>query len=134
MSITRFNKGVVKFTFKAGEDFKYRTLKELYKENGQDKVYKVKGLYINTKSKFGNAPVAVTDELYVNLPKHLLETIEDIRKDEKLVEDINNDLVGFTIYEYHNEDYNNKGYSINWVELEESEHEGFSSTDEDIPF
>ena len=117
MSITKFNKKAVSFDFKAGEDFKYKSLKDLYVENGEDKIYKVNALYINTSGIYGEQPLAITDEEFVNLPKHLLGTVEEIRNNEELVNDINNGKVGFEIYEYNSKTYNRIAYSINWLEL-----------------
>lgn len=117
MSITKFNKKAVSFNFKAGEDFIYKSLKDLYLENGKDKIYKVNALYINTSGIYGEQPLAITDDEFVNLPTHLLGTVEEIREDENLVNDINNGKVGFEIYEYNSKRYNRKAYSINWLEL-----------------
>ena len=47
----------------------YTNLQTLYKENGPDKVYQVKGVYISTFSKFDpEAPIAALYNTYVNLP------------------------------------------------------------------
>lgn len=35
------------FNFRVPESFKYKTLEELYKQNGENHVYTVKALYIN---------------------------------------------------------------------------------------
>ena len=118
MSITRFNKNFVHFTFKAGEDFKYYSLKDLYEMNGKDAVYRVNALYINDTGYYGKTPLAVGDEYYINLPSHLVDTVEEIRADEDLVNDINNGKVGFKIYEYYVKKYNKKAYSVNWIELD----------------
>ena len=100
MSISRFNNEVVKFEFEPSKDFTFRTLEELYKVNGKDEVYTVKGLFINTKGMYGDNPVIVCSEYYVSLPNHLVDAVEEIRRDKQLVDDINNDKVGFEIYEY----------------------------------
>ena len=118
MSITRFNKKYVHFTFKPSEDFKYYSLKELYEKYGKDAVYRVNALYINDTGYYGKTPLAVGDKFYINLPSHLVDTVEEIRADEDLVNDINNGKVGFKIYEYYSKRYNKKGYSVHWVELD----------------
>ena len=87
MSITRFNNENVRFDFEPSKDFEYKTLEELFKTNGKDKVYLVKGVFINTKSRFGDSAVAVCEEYYVNLPSHLVSTVREIREDNKLVDD-----------------------------------------------
>lgn len=117
MSITRFNNENVKFDFEPSKNFEYKTLVELYKANKKDKVYEVKGLFINTKSKFGDSPVAVTEKFYVNLPSHMTNTVREIREDVGLIADINNGKIGFTIYEYEQKKYKKTCYSINWVDI-----------------
>ena len=117
MSVTRFNNDVAKFAFEPSKDFAFKTLEELYKENGKDKVYTVKGMYINTKGMYGANPVIVCDDCYVSLPKHLMDTVKEIRGDLQLVNDINNGKVGFEIYEYVQPTYNRTCYSINWLDI-----------------
>lgn len=117
MSISRFNNEVVKFDFEPSKDFEFKTLEELYKTNGKEKVYTVKGMFINDKSRYGDSPIVVGETSFINLPKHLLNVVNEIRQDNKLVDDINNNKVGFTIYEYHQEKYNRTCYSVNWIDL-----------------
>ena len=117
MSVTKFNNDIAKFVFEPSKDFTFKTLEELYKENGKDKVYTVKGMYINTKGMYGANPVIVCGEYYVSLPKHLISTVKEIRGDRQLVNDINNDKVGFEIYEYVQHNYNRTCYSINWLDI-----------------
>ena len=117
MTISKFNVSVPKFNFKAGDDFEYKSLKDLFLTNGGKEIYRIRALYINTKSVYGESPVAVCDNFYVNLPNHLLNVVKEIQADEKLVEDINNGISGFTIYEYHPKAYNRTCYSVNWIDL-----------------
>ena len=108
------NKGN-KFNFTIPENFKYKKLSELVQENGYDYVYRVNAVYINTRSKYGNAPVIATDCELVNLPNHLMPICEHIRSDKDCIEAINNGTLGFKIYSYQ------RGtatyYSVNWVDL-----------------
>lgn len=117
MSVTRFNSDVAKFVFEPAEDFEFKTLGELYKENGKDAVYTVRGAYINTKGMYGENPVIVCDDCYVSLPKHLTQTVKEIRADKQLVDDVNNGKVGFEIYEYVQKTYKKTCYSINWLDI-----------------
>lgn len=130
MSITNFNETVAYFDYDREKKRAYVSLETLYTENGKDEVYKVLGLYIN-ESKFGVQGSAVLDEIQVNLPKHLVPVIKEIRSNDKLVNDINNGAVGFQIYKYIPKNYNNECYSIKWVDIEV---EDFTTTDEEIPF
>ena len=131
MTITRFNAGNLYFVYDKEKSRPYTNLETLYKENGKDKVYKVLGLYIN-EGKFGEQGSAVLEDVQVNLPKHLVPVIKEIRSDENLVDDINQGLVGFKIYKYYTKKYGREAYSINWVDIEP---EDFTEVDDDdIPF
>lgn len=130
--ITDFNEVIAYFTYDKEKQRPYVNLKDLYKEYGKDKVYQVLGLYIND-SKFGKQGSAVLDDVQVNIPKHMTEVIEQIRADEKIVDDINRGAVGFVIYEYQPRNYDITAYSIRWVDIEVED--GFTPTsNDDIPF
>ena len=131
MSITRFNENIVYFTYDKEKSRPYTNLETLYKKHGENKVYKVLGLYIN-EGKFGEQGSAVLEDEQVNLPKHLVPVIKEIRSDEKLVSDINAGLVGFKIYKYHTKKYGVNAYSITWVDIEPDD---FTDVDiDDMPF
>lgn len=132
MTISRFNESIAYFTYDKEKSRPYTDLETLYKEHGKEKVYKVLGLYIN-EGKFGKQGSAVLEDEQVNLPKHLVNVINEIRSDEKLVSDINAGAVGFVIYEYIPKNYPNmKAYSIRWEDIEV---EDFTEvTDGNIPF
>ena len=101
------------------DGFEYKKLEELYKE-GKVNIFPLKALYINTKGKFGDRPLAVTDKCFVNLPNHLLETVREMLNDAELIEAINADKVAFEIYAYEDKTYNKLCYSINWVDCDEA--------------
>lgn len=124
----KFNKGS-KFNARANKDSVYKSLKEL---GASDKVYIVRNLYINEKSKYGKAPVVLIDDCktLVNLPKHLLEVVEDMRKDVQVIDAINNGEVGFSIYEYDGK--NGSGFSVNWKDIQPDFRNEI--TDKDLPF
>lgn len=104
------------YTFKQlNKDTPFIELSELYKHG--DKVFIVRGLYINTKGVYGDNPTVVLDKYFVNLPKHLLNTVKEMRQDNEVTEGINNGKVGFKIYEYTQESYRRKCYSVIWVEI-----------------
>ena len=111
---TKYNKGI-KFTFKTADDVQYVSLEELYKQN-PEQIHDVKALYINTKSRFGDAPcVAVDPVIIVNLPKHLLETVKEMISDNECVDAINNNEVKFKIYSYNDSTFNKTCYSVEWL-------------------
>ena len=111
---TKFNKGI-KFTLKTADDVQYVSLEELYCEDPKQ-IHDVKALYINTKSKFGDAPcVAVDPVIIVNLPKHLLETVKEMINDAECVQAINNNEVKFKIYSYKDSNFSKTCYSVKWL-------------------
>lgn len=111
---TKFNKGN-KFIFKPSKDAVYLSLEELFNKD-PDAAHPVRALYINTKSKFGDAPVVVVDSLVmVNLPKHLMDTVKEMINDINCVDAINNGEVSFKVYSYRDTAYNKLCYSVNWL-------------------
>lgn len=114
MSITsKYNKGNL-FTHRTNGNETYITLKELYQETGKNPT-RVLNFYINNKSKFGDYPIAVTERYLVNLPKHLLATVQEMLQDGEIASLANSGKLGFMIYQYTGK--NGDGYSVNWVEL-----------------
>ena len=97
------------------EGFTFFGLSDLFNNEGAGVIYPVKGLYINTKSKFGAAPVIISDDKFINLPSHLCEEVRSILSNPEDVEDIKAGHVGVTIYEYIS--HNRKCYSINWEDM-----------------
>ena len=107
-------------------DFPYYSLEDIYQND--DKVYPVRGIYLNKKSLYGPAYVLATDGFYVNLPDHLNDDCADILKDKVAIADINRKVVGFKIYKYIQKKYNKECYSITWVDVDPSDFE-----DADVP-
>lgn len=99
------------------KDYVFTSLGELYKEFGEKKEYKLQGIYINSKSKFGPQPVAIIEGCLVNLPPHMLEQVKTIINDPEQVEDINKGTAGFTIYSYKNKKFGNDCYSVNFIDI-----------------
>ena len=117
MSITKFNKS--ELLFNDNERFEeFKTLEELFKENGQEEIYIVKGVYLYT-STYGDGCFIKSDGFNISLPSYMVERVKNIREDKESVEDINNDKVGVNIYSYNLPDkYPDKVfYSINFIEL-----------------
>src|SRR5699024_435609 len=115
MSIfAKYNKGSG-FDFETPEHFKYKNLKELYHPN-IDNTFKINAMFINTKSKFGNAPVVVTDNELINLPMHLTGTVEQMISDDEIVQAVNNGKAGIEIYEYTSNKWGTH-YSVEFVEI-----------------
>lgn len=102
--------GERKFKFDLPKEFQYVKLMDLYSANGENHVYKINALYINTKSKFGKSFVIATDNELVNLPMFMTNDFDDLYHDSEFCELVNNGVVGFIIYEYENN--NGINYSI----------------------
>lgn len=104
------------FTFEIPENFEYTNLRDLANKNGLETVYQVNALYINTKGKYGDAPVIATNCELVNAPQHLTDTVKDVLKDGESLALINNGKVGFNIYEYLHPQHG-VCYGLSWLDL-----------------
>ena len=115
MGITKFNKGDMLFTNSERYD-EFKTLKELYEENGKEKRYLITGLY-TYKSVYGEGCFAKSEGFNISLPFHMVKTVKEIREDEESIEQINNGEVFIEIYTYSLPDKypNKKFYSVNFV-------------------
>ena len=113
----KYNKGGIRFNVDI-EGFTFCNLKDLY-DRVKDELIPINGIYINTKGRFDNHPVAIVSaySLLVDLPPHLTADVEEMLKDEEVVDAIRNNKVGFTIHEYTQETYNKKCYGIHWEDI-----------------
>lgn len=98
-------------------DFEYISLAELYGQD-QDKVHVIRGIYINTKSKYGAAPVFAIDGYFVNVPAHLLDTCQEMLQDDETIDLINAGKAGFTIYIYHNDKFKIDCFGVEFVDID----------------
>ena len=96
-------------------DFKWVDLETLFNTD-PDKQYTLLGLFTKG-SKFGKEPDAIIDGFKVNLPRHLLDTVNDMLDDNQVIEAIKAGKVGFKIYSYHSSTYNKDAYSVTWLDL-----------------
>ena len=97
------------------KDFKWVDLKTLFNTD-PDKQYTLLGLFVKG-SKFGKEPDAIINGFKVNLPRHLLDTVNDMLDDNQVIEAIKAGKVGFKIYSYHSNVYNKDAYSVTWLDL-----------------
>ena len=116
MGITKFNKSELLFKDTEKLDT-FKSLEELFNENGADEKYLVKGVY-TFESSYGKGSFIKSEEFNISLPTHLVDTIKSIREDKESVDEINEDKVYVEIYSYTLPDkYPNKVfYSINFTE------------------
>lgn len=100
-------------------DWEYKSLAELFEDNGEDYVYPLYGFYINKKSEYGDAPVAYSDGYFVNLPQFMTDEVREMLKDEADIADIKANRVGFKIYSYDKTvgKKTKTCYSVNWIDM-----------------
>lgn len=107
------------FSFeKLNKDFNnnYMGLKELYELNGEERVYVIKGCWINTKSEYvKEAPVIIINGTNVNVPKHQLDTIKAILASPDAMASIARGEAGFSIESYKTTD---TFYKVHFVDIE----------------
>ena len=98
--------------------------------------YTILAVFINTKGKFGDQGLFVTDDFQVNLPPHLLDLSHDLRQDQEIIDAINNRELAFEIYQYNGK--NGVGYSLNLVPSEQPQQDDTKgrafNNDESVPF
>lgn len=97
------------------KDFKWVKLETLYNTD-PDKTYTLLGLFVKG-SKYGKEPDAIIDGFKVNLPRHLLDTVNDMLDDDQVIDAIKAGKVGFKIYSYHSNSYDKDAYSVTWLDL-----------------
>ena len=101
-------------------DFDYHSIEELTEQPGdepEDRVYVVRGIYINKKSLYDPSPVIALDDCYVNFPAHLLDVCQEMMSDRAVVDAINEGHCGFRVTKYHQKRFNKDCYSVEWVDL-----------------
>lgn len=98
-------------------DFDYTSLEELFNRDGEGMVYKVRGLYIGTKSNYDpETPILATDSEYVNLPVHHLDEVKAMLKDATAIKAINDGECGFTIEKYYQKRFKKDCYAAVWCD------------------
>lgn len=112
--LDKYNKGNP-FNFEAPEDFEFVKPKDIFEDKKEENKRTLKALFINTKSKFGDSPVAVTNTELVNLPNHMSDDVRAMMNDDEVVEMINNDEVMIEIYTYENS--YGTCYGVKFVEI-----------------
>lgn len=109
----KYNKVVNIFALNTN-NFAYRGLDEL--ELG--KTYIVRGMHINPKTTFGDAPVIWLDDCFVNLPNHMTSTIRDMLNDPDVVDVCDNGRLGMEVYTYVADKYNKTCFGVHFVDVE----------------
>ena len=120
MSIaSKYNHGA-RFNVQFSAETPFKSLADLYNNNGAGYVYLLRALFINRKSHYGDAPVAVVGEgknmVKVNLPRFMLDTVQQMLLDTEFIEAVNNKAVGFNIYPYDKD--GRTCFSVSWLDVE----------------
>lgn len=104
------------------QGFNYVSLKDVYASEG-DKPYPIKGLFINTKGKYGSEAVAIGDHILINLPNYCVDDVEDMLKDDVVIDAIKQGRVGIKSVPYTN-NFSKQAdgtiktfYKVVWVDL-----------------
>lgn len=95
--------------------FDYVNLEDLYSRDGGDTVYRVKGVYIGTKSQYDDeTPLIAIDDCYVNLPQHQLPDIKNMLANKTAIAGINEGELGFVIDSYYQKRFKKTCYAARW--------------------
>lgn len=94
--------------------------------------YVIEALFINTGGNYGPQGVVVTSDYQINLPQHLTNKVEEMRKDAEVVEVINERQLAIKIYEYETKQ-GRKGRSVNFIKAPSTQGRAFDNTQE-LPF
>lgn len=111
-SVKKFNRNSL-FEYKLPEDSEFKKLSAL----DEGTTYTIHGLFVSTKGKFGDHPVAVGDTFYIDLPKNTLEAVKEMLNDEEAVAAINAGLVGITPESYRSKTYDKDCVGVRWVDV-----------------
>ncbi len=112
----------------------YTNLEQLYKKNGEDMQYQIKGVYISTKSEFNDeSPIVALADTYVNFPQHQLADIKSTLADKGAIKAINSGYAGFVIRKYQKNLKGKNGkliprdcYSAEWIDVDPADFDDFN--------
>lgn len=112
MSFAKKHNHENKFTYKL-ESETFKKLAEL----DENEVYTVRGLFISRKGKYGDHPVAVGNDFFIDLPKHATQEVKDIIADDDDVKAINDGKVGIKARPYEKDGKTYIGFD--WIDITE---------------
>lgn len=115
----KYNKGT-KFSIDT-TGYTYKKISDIVNDNGLDPVYVVAALFVNTKGKFDDHPVAALPQIeaLVDLPSHMTESVKEILQDPEAVADIDSGKVGIKFEKYIAKTYNRECLGCRWVDIKE---------------
>ena len=114
----KYNKGQ-KFSIDT-TGYEYKKISDVVADNGMDHTYAVAALFVNTKGKFEDHPVAVLPQIQalVDLPSHMTESVREILQDPEAVAAIEGGKVGIKFEKYTSKTYNRECLGSRWVDLQ----------------
>lgn len=113
----KYNKGGIDWGIKTdGFDFKKRD--DLFKDS-PEKVYTLRGVYIYTKGRFGDHPVAILDDCFLDLPSYMVDDIRDLRNDTEAVSQILSGCLGIKLEKYTDKKFGKECIGVKFVDIEE---------------
>lgn len=114
----KYNKTAAHYTYNFPSKPVYKKLEDLYDPKDPEKLHMVYGLYINRSGKYGDQAIATTDaDVIINLPSHLLDTVQQMREDDELTDAINHDKVALKIRPYTVKGKRGTFYTVEWCDL-----------------
>lgn len=125
----KFAYDAVSATWEKNDKSRYKSLEELYKINGPDKVYEGKAIWIrNAKtdengnitdgSMYKENPVVTIEGLFANIPHHQLKQVQAMLNSDTIIDEVDDGHFGFTIREYDNKyKPGEKAYAANWCDI-----------------
>ena len=116
--LDEFNKEVVIYEYDLPEDKRnFYNLSEIYNSGVYHK--EVKGFFINTKGKYGENAIVVSDDCFISLPQHLTEVVKKMMHNTTITELINKGMIYLRIRPYNKG--NNTYYSVVWLDRENTQ-------------
>lgn len=112
----KHNKGSIDWNVNT-EGFEFVTRENAYKDE-PEKIWKLRGLYINTKGNFGDHPVAITDTCFIDFPDYMTDDVKEILKDQEDIDQILSGAVGFKIEQFVDKKFKKTCYGVKWVDVE----------------
>lgn len=94
----------------------YKKLEELFKEG--NKIFKIQGLFISSKGKFGEQPIAICDGYCVNMPSYMVDECKNILSDDEDIAAIKAGAVGFSVEQYIDKKFGKTCYGVSWEDIQ----------------
>lgn len=111
----KHNTAIKLFDYEIEPNLEYKTPAQLHAVN-PNTTHAVRAIYINTKGRYGDAPVIATGAELVNAPQHMLNTAKEILNDAESIGLINRGYVGFKTYTYQSANHGEQ-VGIQWVDI-----------------